>query len=148
MSSPANATVRDLLASKNSAVVYTCAPETTVAEACRILRDRRVGCLVVVGGSEVLGLFSEREVAARAVAAGLDPRLAKVSEVMEARVARVPLEATAEEVEALLRARRARYLLVVGRRGLLGLISLGDLARFFAAREGALPLEAPTAGLH
>ncbi|HTT71545.1 MAG TPA: CBS domain-containing protein [Anaeromyxobacteraceae bacterium] len=148
MPSPLDATARDLLAAKNSAVVYTCAPETTVAEACRILRDRRVGCLVVVRGSEVLGLISEREVALRTVAAGLDPLLARVSEVMAAPVARVPLEAPVEEVEALLRARRARYLLVVGRRGLLGLVSQGDLARYYAARERALSVEAPGPGLH
>jgi hypothetical protein len=40
-------TVRELLAAKNSAVVFACLPETTVAEACRTLRERRVGCLVV-----------------------------------------------------------------------------------------------------
>jgi CBS domain-containing protein len=124
---------------KNSAVVYTCSPETTVAEACRILRDRRVGCLVVVRGNEMSGLVSEREVASRAVAGGLDPVRARVSEVMEEAVATVPLEATVEEVASLLRSRRARYLPVVGRRGLLGIVSQGDVARFLALRERTLP---------
>ncbi|HET9595273.1 MAG TPA: CBS domain-containing protein, partial [Anaeromyxobacteraceae bacterium] len=65
------ATARDLLAQKNSAVVYTCAPEASVVEASRTLRERKVGCLVVTDGEQVLGLLSEREVT-RAVADGLD----------------------------------------------------------------------------
>jgi len=137
------ATVRDLLAMKNSAVVYSCAPETTVAEACRMLRDRRVGCLLVLRDGEVLGLVSEREVALRVAANAADLRRVRVTEILEERVATLPLDARVEEVEELFRSRRTRYLAVVGGRGLLGIVSQGDLARFLAARERARtrPLE-------
>ena len=129
------ATVRDLLAMKNSAVVFTCTPETSVYEACRVLRDRRVGCLVVVRGAEVQGLLSERDVVVRVVAEGLDPAATRVQDVMARQVATVPLDARCPDVDALLRERRVRYLPVVGGRGLLGVVSLGDVARFYAARE-------------
>jgi CBS domain-containing protein len=130
-----SATTRDLLAMKNSAVVFTCAPEDSVAEACRVLRDRRVGCLVVVRDAGVEGLLSERDVVTRVVAQGLDPAATRVRDVMEQHVATVPLDAPCRLVETTLRDRRARYLPVVGSRGLLGVVSLGDLARFHAARE-------------
>ena len=101
------ATVRDLLAMKNSAVVFTCTPETSVYEACRVLRDRRVGCLVVVRGAEVQGLLSERDVVVRVVAEGLDPAATRVQDVMARQVATVPLDARCPDVDALLRERRA-----------------------------------------
>ncbi len=129
------ATARDLLASKNSAVVFTCSPDDTVAEACRVLRDRRIGCLVVMRDGRVQGLLGERHVATRVAAEGRDARRVRVEEVMEREVATVPLDARCEEVEALLRARRVHHLTVVGERGLLGLVSLGDVARFYAARS-------------
>ena len=129
------ATARDLLAMKNSAVVYTCPAGATVAEACRLLAERRVGALVVVEGSAVVGLFTERDVATRVVAAGLDPAWTHVADVMLTDVPTVPLHATVGEVELLLRRRRVRHLPVVGSRGLLGVVSLGDVARFHAARE-------------
>lgn len=128
------ATARDVLASKNSAVVFTCPPETTVREAARMMRDRRVGALVVVSDAEVQGLVSERHVVDRVVAEGLDPTAARVADVMDRDVATVPLEAGCEEVSALLRRRKIRYVPVVGPRGLLGMISLGDIARYHAAR--------------
>jgi CBS domain-containing protein len=131
------ATARDLLAAKNSAVVYTCPADASVAEACRLLADRRVGALVVLEGSEVQGLFTEREVATRVVAHGLDPARTPVRDVMVREIATVPLHASVDEVELLLRRRRVRHLPVVGGRGLLGIVSLGDLARYYALRERA-----------
>ena len=129
-----NGTARDLLAMKNSAVVYTCQPGDSVAEACRALRDRRVGCLVVVreGEGAVLGLFTEREVVARVVAQGLDPETARVGDVMLKATPTVTLDAPCDEVAATLRQARVRHAPVVGGRGLLGVVSLGDLARFAA----------------
>jgi CBS domain-containing protein len=131
------ATARDLLGMKNSAVVYTCSPEATVADACRVLRERRVGCLVVARGGAVQGLFTERDVVTRVVAAGLDAGVTRVREVMTRDVEVAPLELPVEAVEAVLRRRRVRHLPVVGERGLLGVVSLGDLARFHALRERA-----------
>lgn len=129
-----HATARDVLAMKNSAVVFTCPPEITVREACRIMAERRVGSLVVVRDSEVQGLLSEREVAKRVVAEGLDGSATQVRDVMEREVAAVPLDADTGEIEAALRRRRAHYLTVVGSRGLLGVVSIGDLARFHQLR--------------
>jgi len=129
------ATARDLLATKNSAVVYTCARDASVREACEMMRDRRVGALVVVRGGELQGLLTERDVVRHLAAEGRDPWLTRVDEVMERNFVTVPLDARCEEIEALLRRRRARYVPVVGARGLLGMISLGDLARYHAARE-------------
>ncbi len=99
-----------------------------------MLRDRRVGCLVVVRGAEVEGLFSEREVGRRVVAEGLDAARTPVRDVMVRSPAVIGLEASCEDVEAVLRGQRARYVPVVGARGLLGMVSVGDLARFYALR--------------
>lgn len=133
-----SATTRDVLALKNSAVVFTCSPEASVAEACRVMRDRRIGCLVVARGGEVKGLVTEREVTRRVVADGLDPDGTRVREVMETEVPTVTLDVPCAEAEATLRRRRGRYLPVVGARGLLGMISIGDVARFYASRERGL----------
>ncbi len=135
-------TVLDLLAMKNSAVVFACAPETTVAEACLTLRDRRVGCLIVARAGEVQGIFSERDAVTAVVAEGRDPATVTVGEVMSREVATITLDASSADAEALLRARHMRYLPVVGPRGLLGVVSVGDIARYYAVRErddGASP---------
>lgn len=127
--------VRDLLAMKNSAVVFACPPETTVAEACLTLRDRRVGCLVVARAGEVQGIFSAGDVVTGVVAEGRDPATVTVGEVMARDVATVTLDASSDDAQVLLRRHRLRHLPVVGPRGLLGVVSLGDIARYYAVRE-------------
>ena len=127
-------TVLDLLAMKNSAVVFSCPPETTVREACLTLRDRRVGCLVVARAGEVQGILSEGDVVKGVVAAGRDPATVTVAEVMSRDVATVTLGASSHDAATLLRRQRVRYLPVVGPRGLLGVVSLGDIARYYGHR--------------
>ena len=78
----------------------------------------------------------KREVT-RAVAEGRDPASARARDVMVRGVPAVGLETPAAEVERMLRALHVHHLPVVGERGLLGVVSLGDVARFHAARERA-----------
>ena len=46
-------------------------PEQTVADAVRLMRERRVGCLLVCRDDRLLGVFTERDLMRRVLAAGL-----------------------------------------------------------------------------
>ena len=46
-------------------------PERTVADAVRLMRERRVGCLLVCRGDRLVGVFTERDLMRRVLAAGL-----------------------------------------------------------------------------
>ena len=46
-------------------------PEQTVADAVGLMRERRVGCLLVCRGDRLLGVFTERDLMRRVLAAGL-----------------------------------------------------------------------------
>ncbi len=136
------ATARDLLAEKNSSVVYTVEPQATVREACRLMELRRIGCLLVVRDAEVRGIFTEWDVVARVVAAGRDPGATAVAEVMTPEVVMVRADEPIDRMEATMRARRFRHLPVAGERGkLLGLLSIGDVAAW-RARPGPVAADA------
>jgi CBS domain-containing protein len=49
---------------------YCIAPEQSVAEAVALMRQARVGCLLVCRGTTLLGLFTERDLMRRVLAAG------------------------------------------------------------------------------
>ena len=86
-------TIATILATKGSEVV-TLTTEHTVAEAVKLLAERRIGAVPVMRGEQVAGIFSERDVihcvAARG-AAGLD---GTVGEAMTAPAITVKLSAT------------------------------------------------------
>jgi CBS domain-containing protein len=54
----------------------------SVAEAARLMKQHRIGAILVVSGRELKGIFTERDALFRVMAAGRDPEATKLSEVM------------------------------------------------------------------
>ena len=60
----------------------TVPPESTVAEAIRLMLARRVGAVVVVDANRVVGIFTERDVLRKLALSGRDPEKVPVAELM------------------------------------------------------------------
>ena len=58
------------------------APEMTVSEAARLMKDGKVGAALIVSAGSLAGIFTERDVLCRVVAKGLDPKATPLSAVM------------------------------------------------------------------
>ena len=58
------------------------APEVMAVDAARLMADRRIGAILVVSGDRMIGIITERDIAFKVVAGGLDPRSTPVSAVM------------------------------------------------------------------
>lgn len=56
--------------------------EATVRDACRLMEDRNVGCVVITQHGRPVGILTDRDVILRAVNKDLDLRTTKVSEIM------------------------------------------------------------------
>ena len=119
--------VRDLLARKGTDVV-SIQPTATVLEAARLMNDRGVGGVVVVDETNaLLGIFTERDILRRVVAAGLPPETTKVADVFTRDIVTCTPEMNVEEIGAIMTTRRVRHLPVVDSRGLHGVVTIGDL---------------------
>ena len=57
-------------------------PGTTIGEAARIMKEYRVGCVLVEGEGKLLGIFTERDILTKLVGTGYDPAKVQVDEVM------------------------------------------------------------------
>ena len=62
--------------------VLLATPETLVAEAARRMAERNVGAVIVAQDGRILGIFTERDLLRRVVAAGLDCRGTRLDAVM------------------------------------------------------------------
>ena len=107
--------------------VETVSPDTTVLVAVQRMNDRKIGALLVTESDQPVGIFTERDVLVRVVAAGLDPDTTTVAEVMTRDPVFVRSEVTVKEAMRLSTRRRCRHLPVIDDSGLRGLISIGDL---------------------
>src|SRR5438105_4975344 len=121
---PVMATVQDILSDKGSKV-FTIAPTVTVLEATQKMNQNRIGSLVVMDGSRVVGIFTERDILKRVVGSERRPNEILVTEVMTTDVFCCPPDADIDEVGALMKEQRVRHVPVCTEDGnLLGLISI------------------------
>jgi CBS domain-containing protein len=104
-------------------------PEMPVQHAAERMAEEGVGCLVVVGQDGTLaGMVTDRDLAVRVLAAGLDPRRTPVSRAMTPDPVTIPHAAEIEEAARLMRDHRVRRLPVLDVDGrVVGVLSLDDL---------------------
>lgn len=108
--------------------VISIPPSETVLSACRLMRDKRVGCVLVVDAGRLVGVFTERDLLNRVVPAGLPPETTAVSAVMTPDPETVEADEPVERVFALLSGRRFRHVPVVERGRAVGMVSLSDFS--------------------
>lgn len=109
--------------------VRTIQPQESLRSAAQCMRELDVGALPVCDGERLLGMLTDRDIAVRAVADGLNPDEACVSDIMSPEVATCSAEQDAEAAKRLMGEQQLRRLPVVDAdRRLVGIVSLGDLA--------------------
>ncbi len=117
-------TVRDLVKDRK---VYSVDAGQTVLEAARFMMEHNIGALPVIRNGELAGIFSERDIMNRVVAAGRTPGLTAVSEVMTPNPRAVNLDESIEECLFIMHEFGFRHLCIVEGKELKGLVSLRDI---------------------
>jgi len=117
-------TLRDLIKDRK---VYSIEVGRTVLEAARFMMEHNIGALPVLRDGELAGIFSERDIMNRVVAAGRQPAYTAVSEVMTANPRAVNLDETIEECLFIMEEFGFRHLPIVEGKELKGLVSLRDV---------------------
>lgn len=108
--------------------VKTISPFAMIAEAARVMRKNRIGCLVVVEGNKPIGIITERDVAYKIVAEEKSSSTA-VREVMSKDLKTIDKEKTLKDAARIMAAHVIRRLPVVENKELIGIITLEDVMR-------------------
>ncbi|GGK75034.1 CBS domain-containing protein [Streptomyces flaveus] len=108
--------------------VVTVRPDASLVEAAQLMRAHDIGDVLVSGEHSVLGVLTDRDIALRAVADGVDPLTVSAHAVCTPNPVVVgPEDAVSAAVE-LMREHAIRRLPVVEDGHTVGMVSLGDLA--------------------
>jgi CBS domain-containing protein len=100
-----------------------------VRDVARKMSERNIGAIAVLDSGKLVGIFSERDLMTRVVAAGLNPDDTPVSNVMtKALVAARPEEEIGSALQKM-QSLGCRHLPVVEEGNLIGMLSLRDLLK-------------------
>jgi CBS domain-containing protein len=91
------------------------------------MSDRHVGAVPVLDGERVVGIFTERDVLSRVVAAGVDPVRTPVSTVMSTDLVVADIAEHHETCLRRMQQAHVRHLLVLHEGRLAGILSMRDL---------------------
>jgi CBS domain-containing protein len=106
------------------------APSTPISKAAAKMRDLDVGFLPICENDRLAGTVTDRDITIRSVAQGRDPRLATVSEIMTPDAFYCYEDEEVEEVARQMQKSEVRRMLILDRqKNLVGVVSLGDIAK-------------------
>jgi CBS domain-containing protein len=121
-------TARKLLEQKMAGVISV-APDATVYAALELMAEHDIGALLVLDGTRLVGMFSERDYARKVILLGKSSHETRVAEIMTPKVVHVTPAQGVDACMALMTERRVRHLPVVENDNVVGILSIGDLVK-------------------
>ncbi|MCJ7544722.1 MAG: CBS domain-containing protein [Phycisphaerae bacterium] len=108
--------------------VLTIRSDRPVREAAEIMRNSKVGCLVVMHpGDRVAGIVTERDIVSKVVAESANPDTVRVSDIMSAKVIAISPTASLARARQVMSEYKIRHLPVIRGGKLEGLVSSRDI---------------------
>ncbi len=109
--------------------LYTVSPEQPLADAVQTMADRDIGSLVVMSHGELVGMLTFREVINAIVGNGGEVGTTTIRTVMDDAPLSCTPETEIDELRRMMLQRHARYMPVMDRKTLMGVISFYDVAK-------------------
>jgi CBS domain-containing protein len=123
-------TVRAILDLKGREVA-TIAPELKLAQAARLLSEKRIGAVVITGPERrVVGILSERDIVKAVAAGGAEALERTVASAMTREVVSCTETETIPELMSRMTSGRFRHVPVVENGKLAGIVSIGDVVKY------------------
>jgi signal-transduction protein with cAMP-binding, CBS, and nucleotidyltransferase domain len=126
-------TVQQLL-QKKSGQIWSVAPETSIREGVRMMRDQDIGAVLVMDDQRLAGIVTERDFARRFVPGETSPD-APIHTIMTERVIGVRPDQALIDCMRLMSDRHVRHLPVVRDQQIIGMVSIRDVVEHLVADQ-------------
>lgn len=110
----------------------TISPERSIAEACWLMKEKNVGCLIAEHQGKLCGMITDRDIALKVTGEEKDPLTTMVQEIMTSDPVRISVDKDLPDLVALMHSRHVRRVPIVdGAELTLGIVTLDDLIALF-----------------
>jgi CBS domain-containing protein len=110
--------------------IFSVSPETSVLDALQVMMDKNISALLVMDGTKLKGIFTERDYARKIILVGKSSKATKIKEVMSEKLVTIELGTSLDHCMQIMTERRIRHLPIIENGLVIGIISIGDLVKF------------------
>jgi CBS domain-containing protein len=121
-------TVNQLLNTKSDEI-FSVGPDTLVIDAIRMMTERKVGALLVLENTKLVGILSERDYARKVILNNRSSSETMVSEIMTSDVKTVTPSQTIDECMVIMSNNHIRHMPVVNNDKAVGILSIMDVVK-------------------
>jgi CBS domain-containing protein len=127
--------IRQLMQEKKDFVSFEVEPEATVLDALKLMSQQNIGAVMVVAEGQMVGIFTERDFARKAIESGKCTMSTPVRDVMTQHMITVNPEQSLEDCMKLMSEHRIRHLPVMEGGRLCGMVSMRDVVEAIISRK-------------
>lgn len=98
-----------------------------VSTAANMMRVRKIGSLLVIQGSEVIGIVTESDIVRKVVAFHLQPEFVQIKQIMSTPIVSIDETESIFEAAGIMKASGTRHLAVGNEDHVFGMLSVRDL---------------------
>jgi CBS domain-containing protein len=117
---------------KKGTDVWSVPSDATVYDAMKMMADKDVGALLIMDGSQFVGVVSERDYARKVILQGRSSKETPVREIATETLITITPDCSVDEAMRLITTNRIRHLPVVHEGKVQGMISIGDLVQWIS----------------
>ena len=125
----------DAILARKGREIWSIAADATVYDAIALMAEKRIGAVLVVSDTTLVGILSERDYARKVILQGRSSKDTRVGEIMTTSLVTVSPDYTIEACMRIMTQNRIRHLPVIARGQLVGVVSIGDLVNAVIADQ-------------
>lgn len=121
-------TAEDILNAKGLDIIYT-DPNSTVADALKIMIEKKIGAIAIKDNDEIVGIWTERDLMSNVVTEGFFSKTSKIKDHMSTDLKKANYDETIFSLKDKFLGKRIRHLFIVKKEKVIGILSTGDIIK-------------------
>ena len=121
-------TAEDILNAKGTDIIHT-DPESTVADALKIMLENKIGAIVIKDGDEIVGIWTERDLMRNVITEGFFSKTSNIKDHMSTELKKADHDETIFALKDKFLGKRIRHLFIVKEEKVIGILSTGDIIK-------------------
>ncbi|MGD0029112.1 MAG: CBS domain-containing protein [Candidatus Bathyarchaeia archaeon] len=122
--------------------------DTSAHDGVKLLNENKIGCLVVVDDSKIVGILTKRDLLERVLEKCMNPKETKISEIMTRHVVVGKPDMELSEATRLMFENRVKKLPIMDGNRLAGIVTLTDIARTTSTDKETIELVEKLSNMH